>query len=291
MRWGVGTAQFGMAYGLPDQKRQLTKDEVRAVLRMAAGRFNVIDTAPGYGCSEERLGESVPKDATFSIVTKTPHWHVPRITPAEVARLKSVFEESLSRLRCSRVYGLLVHHAEDLIAEDGELLFAAMEELRAEGKVEKIGVSVYRADQIDTIMKRYPIDVVQLPFNVLDQRLLASGHLARLKEKGIEVHARSVFLQGVLLADPDTLPAHFRSLQDHLHEYGRFLAAAGLSKVEAALGFVSAVPEVDVALVGVTHPEHFQEILDASGTQLDRSVFRRFAVSEPAHLDPTMWRS
>lgn len=86
-----------------------------------------------------------------------------------------------------------MHRADDLFVPGGERLMAALTDLKQQGLVAKIGVSVYNAEQIDQVLDRFAIDLVQLPISVLDQRLLRSGHLRKLKSAGVEVHARSVF--------------------------------------------------------------------------------------------------
>ena len=101
------------------------------------------------------------------------------------------------------VYGLLAHHADDLLVPGGRRVFEEMQRLLEEGLVRKIGVSVYSGQQIDSILELYTPDIVQLPLNLFDQRLLESGHLEKLKRRGVEIHARSVFLQGLLLIEPD----------------------------------------------------------------------------------------
>lgn len=83
--------------------------------------------------------------------------------------------------------------------------------------------SVYNSNQIDQLLKKYPIDIIQVPINLLDQRLILSGHLDRLKDLQIEIHARSVFLQGLLLLNPDTLPVRFSSIQPLLKKYIRIV--------------------------------------------------------------------
>ena len=105
------------------------------------------------------------------------------------ALLEKSFCESLSRLKLKSIYGLLVHDASDLVSDDGPAVFDAMQQLKQRGLVQKLGVTVYSGSQIDAVVGRFLVDLVQVPVNVLDQRLIKSGHIAALKAKGIEVHA------------------------------------------------------------------------------------------------------
>ena len=132
-----------------------------------------------------------------------------------------------------RLYGLLAHDAKDLLGTTGDAIWQTMEELRAEQRVVRVGASVYNGGQIDAMLQRYPIDLVQLPLSVLDQRLIQSGHLDRLAERNIEVHVRSVFLQGALLMSPDRLPPHLAGLRPCLEQISERAAVLGISPLQA----------------------------------------------------------
>jgi aryl-alcohol dehydrogenase-like predicted oxidoreductase len=161
--------------------------------------------------------------------------------------------------------------------------------LKETGLVRKIGVSVYNARQIDAIFSRYPLDLIQVPLNVFDQRLLHSGHLKKLKQQGLEIHARSPFLQGVLLASPEELPTHFRIITNHLQQYRRWLAANRLSPAQAALGFVNQLPEIDAVIVGVETEKQFCQNLQDVRTPWPMCDMRQFAIDDEAIIDPRLW--
>lgn len=291
MKLGLGTVQFGLDYGISNSAGRTPPREVRAILELAAAEgVRVLDTAPAYGRSEEVLGQSMSAADDFAIVTKTPEFHGGTITASHADLLRRTFGESLRKLRRPRLYGLLAHHADDLLAPGGERLMQAMLELKQQGLVSKVGASVYNGLQIDAIMQRHAIDLVQLPLSVLDQRLLASGHLRKLKQAGVEVHARSVFLQGLLLMPVANLPRYFDPLRSHLANYHAYLEAAGIPPMRAALDFALGLAEVDHVILGVNSRLQLQEILSqqaGGGTVAD---WRRFAFGDAAMLDPSQWR-
>ncbi len=236
MKIGLGTVQFGTPYGISNTTGQTPEQEVHRILTTAASHgIRTIDTASLYGDSEQVLGRQLSVDHVFRIVTKTPRFDRACISAEDGKHLKKVFDQSCSYLRQQTVYGLLVHNADDLLTSSGAYLMDAMSELKSEGRVSKIGASVYSASQIDRILERFSIDLIQLPINVLDQRLIKSGHLAALKHKDVEVHGRSVFLQGMLLMDPDRLPAHFAVVKPLLVDYFRELDKLRIGPVQAAL--------------------------------------------------------
>ncbi len=290
-RLGLGTVEFGMAYGLARSPRPVPAAAIGDILRMAHEQgMHVIDTAPAYGRSEEMIGRMLPAEHRFHIITKTPAVRSDTITKEDAHRLRQSAFNSLRALKQTSLHGLLVHFADDLLAQNGSYLMEEMLHLRQDGLVHKIGVSVYTAEQIDRILDRYQIDLIQLPLSVFDQRLIQSGHIKRLKELAVEIHARSVFLQGALLLSPDKLPPHFAAAGKLIHQYHRAVQEADVSLSAAALNFIAQITEIDSILVGVNSVRELQE---------DIAAFRRdvalpcdkFAIDDEAIVNPSLWPS
>ncbi|KKM12355.1 aryl-alcohol dehydrogenase [Clostridiales bacterium PH28_bin88] len=291
MKLGIGAVQFGLDYGISNQEGKTSPEEVVKILDVAAENgVRVIDTAAVYGTSEEVLGQTLPLNHRFAIITKTPKFSKTYITYDDAGLLENTFHQSLTKMRQPSVYGLLIHHPDDLLVENGHFLMERMLEFKRRGLVEKVGVSVYTGKQIDQILEKYPIDLVQLPINILDQRLLLSGHLFNLKKAGIEIHARSVFLQGLLLMDPDALPAYFDSVKVHLKHYYYEIRQQGFSALQAAFGFVMGLNEIDVVLCGINNHQQLQEICFQLKKPIKSEYFTRFAISDVTILDPSLWR-
>ncbi len=289
MKLGLGTVQFGIDYGISNRGGQTTVEEVSRILDVAERNgIQYLDTAALYGNSEEVLGKVLPEGHSFRIVTKTPKFS----STTDSLRpdlLEKTFKRSLKHLGSRSLYGLLVHHAEDLLDAGGEAVFSGMQRLKQEGLVEKIGVSVYSAHQIDRVLDRFLIDLIQVPVNVLDQRLLQSGHLSKMKSAGIEVHSRSSFLQGLLLMDPVSLPSYFNSVLQHLTRYQELIFRIGLSPVQAALGFVTGLKEIDTVFCGVNTREQLEELC-RSLDPLNAEQFSGFAVTDENIVDPSRWK-
>jgi aryl-alcohol dehydrogenase-like predicted oxidoreductase len=280
-----------MRYGIANPGGQVPRREVARILDTARRlRLGVLDTAFEYGNAEEVLGEALHPADEFRLVTKTPRLRAGRVSDADAESLRASFLTSLARLQRPCVYGLLVHHPADLLVPGGDRLYAELTALKHGGLACKVGASVYTRQQLDAIMDRFPLDLVQVPVNVLDQRLVTSGHLARLKASGVEVHARSAFLQGLLLMNPARLEERFSSVRDHLSRYHAFLAHAGIDPVQAAIGFVISLPQVDHAVVGVLQAEQLEQVADAAASPvLPADQMAGFAWDDEAILDPTLW--
>jgi aryl-alcohol dehydrogenase-like predicted oxidoreductase len=255
---GLGTVQWGLPYGVANNTGQTPSNEVASILQAARlGKVNVLDTASQYGEAEAALGAN-DLDG-FRVISKTPSFCASQISSEDVDKLLQAFRCSLSRLSCSRIDGLLFHRVDDVVAPGGDSLVAAIKSLQESGQVRKIGVSVYDGQQIDAVLQVFRPDIVQLPINVLDQRLLRSGHLRKLKDAGVEIHARSIFLQGLLLMPIERLPAYFQPFRPILSKWIAAASEQGMTPAQAALSFVRDLAGVDVALIGVESASQFTE--------------------------------
>lgn len=290
MKIGLGTVQFGLDYGISNAAGRVPVEEVRAILaRAAAAGLRVLDTAAAYGASESVLGETLPATHGFDVVTKLPR--LPSgLSDAEVTDwVRTRFAESLQRLRCAAVHGLLMHSGQDLLSPQGQALFTAMRALQAEGRVRLVGASVYDGAEIDALLERYDLDLVQLPINLLDHRLIEGGQLRRLRQRGVEIHARSLLLQGLLVMPPEQLGPHFAPALPALRRLRELARSRGLTPLALAVAFVNAVPEIDCAVFGVTSAEQLQEILDAASLPSQPDWYAGCRVNDESILNPARW--
>lgn len=277
-RLGLGTVQFGQAYGVSNTTGQVPLAEAQAMLTRAAGQgVAVLDTAANYGQAEQVLAQC--DTSPFRIVSKTAS--VKNGVAAVIARAR----QSVQSL--GRVDVLLVHAVADLLGPDGEELWRALQGLKEQGMVGAIGISAYVADDPAALARRFRPDVMQLPFSLLDQRLLRDGSLARLKDLGVEVHARSLFLQGLLFME--TVPQKLRDAAPLLARVRQQIAAAHTTPLAAALGFVLSRPEIDVAVVGATSRHELDEILGAARAPLPELDWSACALEDARILTPSLW--
>ena len=205
-----------------------------------------------------------------------------------MAQIDAGFDASLSRLCRPGVDTLLVHHAEDLLVPGGEKIYARLEQWRAAGKVARIGVSVYDQGQIERLFERYSFEVVQLPLNVFDQRLIASGTLSELARRDVAIHVRSVFLQGLLLKSPWQWLGRFATWQPLARRYHAHLEKLGVSPLAAALDFASRQPGVEVVLIGVENRRQLEDCLAAKTTPETLNL-QEFACEDLDLIDPRHW--
>ncbi|MCI2807805.1 aldo/keto reductase [Eoetvoesiella caeni] len=264
-RLALGTVQFGLAYGVANRAGKVGFSEAQAILREArSSGINTLDTAIAYGDSETLLGEIGSAD--WQIITKLPE--VPDACIDVTGWVHEQIEGSLLRLGSRQLYAVLLHRPGQLLEEKGKELFSALQALKVRGYTKKIGISIYSPEDLDELLKTMDFDLVQAPLNILDQRIIKSGWSRRLRLRGVELHVRSAFLQGLLLMPPDQRPWKFARWQSLWDEWERWLTATELSPLQASLRYVLNITEVDKVVVGVDSVSQFREILAASVGQL-----------------------
>jgi aryl-alcohol dehydrogenase-like predicted oxidoreductase len=291
---GLGSVQFGIDYGAIEKAQKTPPEDVLKILEIAKDKgVRVIDTARLYGDSEDVLGQVMPEGAHFDVVTKTLVFRKDNLDASDVEAFREAIETSLKRLKTDSLYGVILHHADDALCEGGEKLFDVMQEFKSRGAVSKIGASVYDAEQIDALLKRYSgqINLVQLPLNVFDQRLMGSGHLAKLKEDGVEIHVRSAFLQGLVFMGAENLPPKLADMRDVLMRFQEIAEQYGVSKAALALGFLMQNPAVDCVVCGVNTPAQFSELCEnvEALPELENIDWKALAVNDPAFVNPSNW--
>ncbi|WP_379061433.1 aldo/keto reductase [Mesorhizobium sp. UC74_2] len=291
-RLGIGTVQFGFAYGVTNQAGKVGVEEATSILRFAhQNGVRTIDTAALYGDSEATLGLATA-GAAFAIVTKTVKVASERSADAAVEAIISRFERSIHDLQVSHVDALMVHDVADLLGRYGDKVWRCLQGVKASGRARKIGASVYSGNDIDTLLARYDIDIVQLPINALDLRLVDEGQLDSLAARKVEIHARSIFLQGLLLSPPEQLPSKFAALAPSLVQMRQTFAEADLTVMEGLLASVFRHPMVDRVIVGAASLREFEEIVSTANRlrarQIDYASWR-WPISDERLLNPALW--
>lgn len=190
----LGTAQFGINYGI--NKKKINFKEIKKIINYSNKiKIKKIDTAIAYGKSEKILGSFSLKNCR--ITTKIPAYRVSYGDPEKWT--KNQINNSLNSLRVKRLHGVLFHNTNDLFNSNGKKIYKALLNLKKGGVIKKIGISIYDFKNLNKILKLFKIDIVQVPFNIIDRRLLKSSLLDLQKRNKIELQVRSIFLQGLLL--------------------------------------------------------------------------------------------
>lgn len=260
-RLALGTVQFGLNYGVANQVGQVSLSSAKNMLQLLKNKGgDTLDTAIAYGESESCLGEVGTKG--FKLVTKLPA--VPDGCGDINSWVREQIAASFSRMGVVSVYGLLLHRSSQLLMTNGRVLFNALQDLKENGLVQKIGVSVYTPGELNALIPQYRFDLIQAPFSLIDRRLSTSGWLQRLKQENVEIHTRSVFLQGLLLMPLEAIPSKFAPWAALWNNWHNWLACHAVSAVQACLAYPLAFPEIERVVIGADSMNQLAQIIDAT---------------------------
>lgn len=281
----LGTAQFGSAYGITNALGRLDDTTVREILRTARdGGIHTFDSAADYGDAQERL-HSLGSDRDARYVSKFGLPEDPR-EPAD----ERIFESSRLALGVASLHGVLFHRVDDLRDPRADVAWEILVGAREAGVIARIGVSVYDIDDLKVANARFPgLDIVQIPGNIVDDRMIGHPMVQDLHDGGVEVHVRSAFLQGLLLAGQSDLPRAFGALAPVLDEIDQRAASTGRSRMSLLLGHLKAHPAIDAVVVGATTPDELAAIQVAWNTAGD-AVVEGLPPLPVELIDPRKWR-
>jgi len=281
----LGGAQLGLPYGILNGGETLSREEVARILDTAVDRgIDSIDTAIAYGHSESIIGEI--SQNRFKIISKLPPLPVDISNVSEWVH--SQVQGSLSRLKCTSLDALLLHRPQDLTGAQGVELYAAIESLMAEKMIHRFGVSIYSPDDLEGIIDTFEIHVVQAPLNVFDRRIL--GVTDQLSALNIEVHVRSVFLQGVLIASPQDRPHRFEPWSEHFALFDEWVRSSGVSAMACCMGFALQQPGIAKLVIGTTSAESLDEIMNSIPNSV-LEVPTHLQSSVEQLIDPRFWNA
>ena len=184
----------------------------------------------------------------------------------------------------------MLHRPEVLLDKFGTKIIKELQTLKSENIVSKIGVSISSPDILKEIINLFDFDIVQAPFNVFDQRILSSGWADKLKENNVEIHTRSVFLQGLLLLQKQKLPMYFAdNWPDLMSSWFGFLETHKTDAKTIALSFALRQPWIDKLVVGVDNVEQLKNLL-----KIEQSppplIFPKLECIDENLIDPSRWK-
>ncbi|HEX3408166.1 MAG TPA: aldo/keto reductase, partial [Caulobacteraceae bacterium] len=255
---GLGSSQFPSGASVRGRPPEA---EVREMLA-TAGRagLGVLDCGQAQPAAEQMLGAQMPRPAPFHVLVRSVRGdRGPDLVEAEL-------RATLTRLGLTKARAVVVQSASDLFAASGLALWHRLKSLRDEGLVDQVGVSAYASDDPAGLARRFKPDLVQAPASLLDQRLLLDGSLMAVREMGVEVHLRSIFLNGLLFLPPDRVPAQLKGAAGRLSRARRMIAEGRSDPLQAALGFALSRPEADAVIVGASTAAELAAVIAAASS-------------------------
>lgn len=284
-----GTAQWGFKYGIVNSGVPDLKD-IKEIIKI--GYLNGIlhlDTAYVYGDSEQKIISSNGLQKNNRIITKIPPIDS-SINSSIISELRHKFLGSPIHQFVGGVDGLLIHRGVDLKKKNAQLLWEFVVDLRDSGLVNKIGASFYDLNDLIDVTSEFDLDIVQVPVNIVDQRFLQANVLEEINARGVEIHARSVFLQGLLLnlEKYSQLPDFSR-----LHALFNYMNRNGLDPYDLCLNFVLSIPYVSKVIVGVENVEQARKLIDFKRKYNEDLVYKdleKFRIDDLNIINPGNWK-
>ena len=281
----LGSANFDQIYGI--KKNFIKKSEIKKLFDLALkNKIKTIDTSPLYNKSEKIIG--LLNNNRFKIISKIPK------PPKNIKRenikkwLKQNVMISLKNLKIKKFECLLLHNANSLLCKNGDEIYKGIRNMKINGFTSKIGVSIYDFNVLDKILKKFKFNLIQAPFNILDQRLVEKGWLQKLKKRKIEVHARSIFLQGILLLKHNQLPKKLIKLSKKLMVWENWLKKNKFSSLQVCLSFVLNQRQLDGIVVGYNNINQLNQILKLKQIKNNFSL-PNLNIKDKKLIDPREW--
>ncbi|MDC1463341.1 aldo/keto reductase [Alphaproteobacteria bacterium] len=276
----IGTAQFGFKYGF--NKIKIKKLEIKNIEKiLKRNSLKNFDTAMNYGESEKIIGNLKIKRR---VITKV---KLPKKKPKDLKKwFEKKLNKSLKKLKVKSLHGLLIHDTTDISGKNKEFLNILLD-CQKKKLISKLGISVYEVGEIKRILKFWKPEIIQMPINIFDHRFLNNNFLYKLKKLNIELHARSCFLQGVLLKKKIKI-GNLKS-KKVFSSFSNWCQKKQLSKLEACIHFIKKIKEIDYLIVGFDNSSHLKEIINSFNKKLIL-VPDDFLSNEKSLIDPRKWK-
>jgi aryl-alcohol dehydrogenase-like predicted oxidoreductase len=280
----LGVTQLGLDQPSYTYRGRSPEREAADIFSIAArSGVPVLDAQVGFGQAETTIGRIMPRPCPFRVLIKTGRCDRGPDSVEDEARA------ALKRLRLDKADAIMVQSAADLFGAHGPAVWDRLRTLRDEGLFRAVGVSCFASDDPVGLARRFKPDIVQAPVSLLDQRLIVSGALAEIAGLGVEVHLRSIFLQGLLFLPPDRMPVALRGQAGPLSRVRRLIAEGRSDPLQAALAFALSRPEADAVIVGAATAAEVNAVIAAAASPPPDLDWDDLAIDDPQVLDSRRW--
>ncbi len=292
----LGTVQLSMKYGISSKIKpsiQTTNEVLVAANQLGINSF---DTSPQYGDIERVLGDFFKKK---SILKPTIISKIPSIQFNERPNFDDVYKEvkrhvekSLKNLKLEKMPVCLIHDPQNMINYDG-MVVKALEQLRVEGHIEKIGCSVYTVNDVQKFLDLKKFQVIEIRVNLFNTKIIADKMFDQLNKNKIIILARSVFLQGLFFLDPHNLPPKVEKAKKYLLELNKISSNFSIPIPQLALSFVNNQKHISSIIIGVENQMQLQQNMECFNFILPKKVenliIEKFANVPESINNPLNW--
>lgn len=286
----LGTVQLGVNYGINNKIGKPNFESAAKILNLAfENGIQILDSAEAYGNAHEVIGEYHQLHSNkFNVITK---FSSKRTDLGNT--LTDRVKKNIEVLNVDNLYAYMFHSYNDF-----ETYYDAYKndiaELKKNGFIKKFGVSIYTNEEFEKLLNYTEIDIIQIPFNVLDNLSLRGNLIEAAYKKNIEVHTRSAFLQGLFFIKPEDLPAQTKKLTTYINQLNTLCQKYQVGLNEVALNYCLQQPHVNQVLIGVETSEQLIENLKLTESKISESLIQEInliKVNEIELLNPSNWKS
>jgi aryl-alcohol dehydrogenase-like predicted oxidoreductase len=285
MKLVIGTANFYQKYGITNKYKIFKTDLKKIIKFIINNKIIFLDTAQSYFGSERIIGDSKLKK--FNLITKI-SFQKKDYTNINLSIKKKILS-SLKKLRTKSIFGLLIHDSSILFSKKRAIILNELDNYKRKGLIQNIGISVYEPKEIKKIWSFWKPDIIQVPYNILDQRFEKTGWLKKFKMSGTKIFVRSCFLQGILISD-DYNKLKIKSSLIKLKQFKLWCRNNNLSRVESCINFIKNNKYIDFLVVGFFNYKQLQEIFKIFNRKKNIRITKRFSSNNLNLIDPRKWQ-
>ncbi len=279
----LGTAQFSNNYGITNYEKLKMYDVNEIISEAEIHQINMIDTAPDYKGVEKKLG--LNNLLNFKIISKISLTN--KNGPKEIKEVENNLSSSLKNLGINKFYAILIRNPLNILKN--RPLLNKILSFKERGLIEKLGFTLYNPDELDKLYKLFKPEIVQIPHSIIDNRFDKKGWINKMYEDHVEIHVRSVFLQGVLTEEFKNLPKFFLQYKDYFIKFESWLKKNKISKLEACLNHSLKDNRISKIVVGINSKRHLKEVIEVK--HLKKIKFPIWLSSDDRNLImPTKWK-
>ena len=282
MKLILGTANFGTQYGIANDTKKISLNEINKILTLSKNKVKYLDTASNYKNAEKIIGSNANKK-NFKIITKLPE------IGNKISSIDNFVLKSSKNLKSKQLHTVMVHSINDLRSKNLIKILSSLNRLKKQKKIKKIGVSVYSENNLLKIIDSSPIDIVQLPASIFDTRFLKKKILNRLKKKKIKIFVRSIFLQGVIFLTDYKLQQKFKKLSKQIIKFKNDFNENKTNMIRYCVNFLYSFKEIDGIIFGVNSAENLRDIFNCKLSKNLKFDKNKYSIKNKKMLIPYNW--
>lgn len=291
----LGTVQFGMDYGVNNQKKPVLEQAIQMLDYATQNGITTIDTANAYGTAENVLGEfinskTMPR-SSLSIISKLKPNVLDGYSEKQYFDIiaENLFQ-TLRILKTDYLDGYLLHSARYVFND--EILYA-LSKIREAGYVNNIGVSIYEVDEAKKGIASNVVDLIQLPFSIFDQRMKNEGVFNIPEITSTEIHSRSAFLQGLILLNGANVPSFLPKAKPIVKKINEYCVKNNISKISLAINFVRKQKSINKLVFGVDNLQQLKEDIAIFNNPIEdlliEEIAKEFVSLDTSIIMPSLW--